>query len=148
MYWNFIINQIFLEFLHATPGSQNITGRSVLSGVSFLFVFGDFLAWVHQSRPRFSSTVVDTVTGEMSLSFRSSRSRIWISLTVGEEDEVWKRMMRNYSPVSKVSLKLMKIQEGRTWQAWNHNRNEVLRIAGYPNPVFNEMWLSWPLIHS
>ena len=29
---------------------------------------------------------------------------------------------------------------GRTWQAWNHNRNEVLRIAGYPNLVFNEMW--------
>ena len=28
----------------------------------------------------------------------------------------------------------------RTWQAWNHNRNEVLRIAKYPNPVFNEMW--------
>ena len=30
---------------------------------------------------------------------------------------------------------------GRTrWQAWNHNRSEVLRIAQYPNPVLNEMW--------
>ena len=30
---------------------------------------------------------------------------------------------------------------GRTsWQAWNHDRNEVLRIAHYPNPVINEMW--------
>ena len=42
-------------------------------------------------------------------------------------------MMRNDSPVSLVSLKLMR-------QAWNHNRNEVLLIANYPNPVFNEMW--------
>ena len=30
---------------------------------------------------------------------------------------------------------------GRTrWQAWNHDRNEVLRITLYSNPVFNEMW--------
>ena len=28
----------------------------------------------------------------------------------------------------------------RTWQARNHNRNEVLRVAGYPNPVLNEIW--------
>ena len=26
------------------------------------------------------------------------------------------------------------------WQAWNHDRNEVLRVALYPNPVWNEMW--------
>ena len=29
---------------------------------------------------------------------------------------------------------------GRTWQAWNHDRNEVFRIEDYPNPVLNEMW--------
>ena len=29
---------------------------------------------------------------------------------------------------------------GRIWQAWNHNSNEIFRVAGYPNPVFNEMW--------
>ena len=28
----------------------------------------------------------------------------------------------------------------RIWQAWNHNKNEVLRVALYPNPVLNEMW--------
>ena len=38
-------------------------------------------------------------------------------------------MMRNDSPVSKVSLKLMKIR-----------KNEILRVTLYPNPVFNEMW--------
>ena len=29
---------------------------------------------------------------------------------------------------------------GRTWQACNHDRNEVFRIADSPNSVFNEMW--------
>ena len=30
---------------------------------------------------------------------------------------------------------------GRTrWQAWNHDRNEVLRITLYSNPVFDDMW--------
>ena len=28
----------------------------------------------------------------------------------------------------------------RSWQAWTHKRNEVLRVAGYPNPVFYQMW--------
>ena len=28
----------------------------------------------------------------------------------------------------------------RIWQAWNHNRNEVLRVAGYSNTFLNEMW--------
>ena len=37
---------------------------------------------------------------------------------------------------------------GRTrWQAWNHNRNEVLRVANYPNPVLMRCGF-WPLIHS
>ena len=35
-----------------------------------------------------SSTVVNTVTGEMSLSIRSSRSRVLVSLAVGDEDEL------------------------------------------------------------
>ena len=29
---------------------------------------------------------------------------------------------------------------GRTGQAWNHNRNEVLCVADNPNSVLNEMW--------
>ena len=37
--------------------------------------------------PDRSSTELNTCTGEMSLLFPSSRSRIWISLTVCEEDE-------------------------------------------------------------
>ena len=33
----------------------------------------------------------------------------------------------------------MKIQK-MNLTSLNHDRNEVLRIANYPNPVFNEMW--------
>ena len=72
--------------LAATPRSQNTTIHSVPSWIPF-FVFRFLLAWVSSGRPDLSSTEVDTCTGEMSLSIRSSRSRVWISLTVGEEDE-------------------------------------------------------------
>ena len=46
-------------------------------------------------------------------------------------------MLSNDSHVWKVSLKLMKIQ---STNLTSHNRNEVFRIAGNPNPVFDEMW--------
>ena len=55
-----------------------------------LLVFGVLLAWSTSGLPDLSSTVVDTVTGEMSLSIRSSRSRVLVSLTVGDEDELEK----------------------------------------------------------
>ena len=38
---------------------------------------------------------------------------------------------------------------GRTrWQAWNHDRNKVLRVALYPNTVFLMRCGFWQLIHS
>ena len=46
------------------------------------------MAWSVSGRPDRSSTVVGTVTGEVSLSIRSSRSRDLISLTVSDEDEL------------------------------------------------------------
>ena len=56
--------------------------------VSFLFVLVVLLAWISSSRPDLSSTAVDTCTVEMSLSVRSSRSLVFVSLTVGDEDEL------------------------------------------------------------
>ena len=57
----------FPWILAATPGFQNTTGC-----------------------PDRSSTLVDTVTGEMSLSIRSSRSRVSLPLdvAVGDKDEL------------------------------------------------------------
>ena len=46
------------------------------------------MAWSISGLPDLSSNEVDTVTGEMSLSVRSPLSRVLVSLTVGEEDEV------------------------------------------------------------
>ena len=73
---------------------------------SFLLGFGFLLASSISGLPDLSSTVVDTVTGEMSLSAQSSRSRVSVSLTVGDEDEL-EEVLSNDSPVLKVSLKLM-----------------------------------------
>ena len=71
----------------ARPVSANKGSPRSLLG-SFFFGFGFWLAWSISGRPDPSSTVVDTVTGEMSLSVRFPRSRVWISLTGGDEDEV------------------------------------------------------------
>ena len=69
--------------------------------------FGIILAWFTTGCPDRSSTLVDTVTGEMSLSIRSSRSRVSLpfDVTVGDEDEL-EEDVDNDSPVLKVSLKL------------------------------------------
>ena len=54
----------------------------------FLIVLVVLLAWSTSGLPDLSSTVVDTVTGEVLLSIRSSRSRVLVSLPVGDEDEL------------------------------------------------------------
>ena len=50
-----------------------------------------------------------------------------------------KKTMKNDSPVSKVSSKLMKIQR-KNLTSWDHDGNEVLCVADNPNSVLNEMW--------
>ena len=78
----------FLRIIAATPGFQNTTGLPVLSVALFYWFVGVLLAWSTSGLPDLSSTAVDTVTGEMSLSIRSSRSRVLVSLTVSDEDEL------------------------------------------------------------
>ena len=48
-------------------------------------------------------------------------------------------MLRNDSPVSKVSLKLMKIQRTNL-TSLEPQSEQVFRTANCPNPVFNETW--------
>ena len=57
---------------------------------SFMWFLGILLAWFTTGCSVRSSTLVDTVTGEMSLSIRFSRSRVSLPLdvTVGDEDEL------------------------------------------------------------
>ena len=78
---NSVIHQNFTEFLQ--PFQYVGTQRAAPFPLGFLFMgFGFLLAWSIPGRPDRSSTIVDTVTGKMSLSVRSSRSRVWISLTL------------------------------------------------------------------
>ena len=66
--------QDFFCTLATTPGSQNTTGRSVLSR-RFLYFCWDLLAWI-SSGPDLSSTEFDTSTREMLLSVQSSFSSL------------------------------------------------------------------------
>ena len=82
----------------------------------------------------------------MSLSI-PSRSRIWISLTVGEEDAVEEDDEERLSCLEGV-LEVDEDPEDELDKPGTININEVLRFARYPNPVFAEMVCFWPLIHS
>ena len=57
---------------------------------------------------------------------------------------LWRRAWRRCWTMTLLSWKCPWCWRARSWrriwQAWNHNRNEVLRVAGNPNPVFNETW--------
>ena len=56
-------------------------------------------------------------------------------------------MMRNDSRLEGV-FEVDEDPEDELDRPWNHDRNEVLCIANYPNPVFNEMWFFDRSIHS
>ena len=68
----------------------SISGRPDLSVAPFYGFFWKLLAWFTTGCPVRSSTLVDTVSGEMSLSIRFSRSRVSLPLdvTVSDEDEL------------------------------------------------------------
>ena len=128
-------------------GSSEHNGllRSIV--VSFLFVFGISLAWISSGCPDLSSTELDTGTGEMSLlvafspfsnrQFAYCRWRRW----------GWGRWWRMTLLFHRCPWSWWR-SRGRTWQVRNHDRNEVLGIARYSNPVFDEICGFWPLIHS
>ena len=123
--------------------SEFITGLSVLSVVLFcLFFFFKKKNLISISGlPDISSTAVDTVTGEMSLSIRSSQFSS-LSITYCRwRRRAWRRCWA-MTPLSRKCPWSWWIKSWRRicWQAWKHDRNEVLRDALYLNTVFNEMW--------
>ena len=139
---NFIVHQFFSEFLQPLRdfracttwvGKQRVAPfpqqRASPFRVSFDWVL-DVDRW---------TTVVDTVTGDLSLSVRSCRSRVLVSLTVGDEDEL-EEDVEQWLPSWKYPWSWWIRSRRRIWQAWRHNRHEVLRFAMDPNPVLNEIW--------
>ena len=159
---NSFIHKIFLWILAATPGFQHTTalhlsrqtrGFFVLSWFLRHLVWDFWLAWEgtkigtkqrvspfyhlfniwtwHRHWRRINSTLI--------LSFSS--------LTVAWCCRSWwrKRAWGRCRMMTLLSWKChwgwrMKTGGRTRWKAWNQDRNEVLRVALYPNPVLNEMW--------
>ena len=134
--WNFIIHQIFPEFLQ---GISEFNGLPSSIVVSLLFSFWVFVGLSSIRSPWSIINLLDTCTGEMSLLFPSSLSRIWISLTVSEEDED-EEDDEEWLSCFKGVFEVNDDPEDELDKTWYHDRNEVFRIADYPNPFLNEMW--------
>ena len=122
-----------------TESVNNGSSRSILG--SFLFVFWWFY-WLgyHQVALIYHQPNLTLALEKCHCYSHLSRSRTRISPTVGEEDED-EEDDEEWLILFQKCLWSRWRSRGRTWQAWNHSRNEVLRVARYPNPVFNKMWL-------
>ena len=151
LFRNFIIHHIFSEFLQplrdfrtqrVTPFYHGLLFMGLwvfLVGLATLLVIG-FTATT--GLPALSSTLeLDTCTGEVSLSVWSSLSSLTVTWC-----SWWRRRARRrcrmMPPLSWRCHWGWRVKTGgRTrWQAWNHGKNEVLRVALHPNHVLNEMW--------
>ena len=147
-------------FLAAIPVFRNVTGLSVLDrGLRFYFgIFG----WLSLSqklffwgsrRTQFSPclpfnmftwhsygigiypTQVSPCLSSHTVAWLSWRCHGWWSR------RAWgRRRMINFLPWRCHGCWRRQAWGRTRWYAWNHNRNEVLRVARYPKPVFNEMW--------
>ena len=140
---NSIIHEILSEFLQPLRMSEhNGSLRSIV--VSSLFGFGFLVGLGHNGSHHsiISSTCeLDTGTGWMGI--YPTQIFPFSGLTVA-----WRWSRRAWGRCRMITVLSWRCHwcwrmrtGGRTRrQAWNHDRNEVLRIANYPNPVFNEMW--------
>ena len=119
--------------LAATPGSQNTTGCSVLSRFFFIW-FWDFIG---ESFIRLPWSIIN---GSWHKHWRGVPvNPIFSFSNLNFTYRWWRRRWWGMTLLSRRCLWSRWRSRGRTWQAWNHNRNEVLRVAKYPNPVCNEM---------
>ena len=123
----------FPWILAATPGCRNLTGVSVLNrGLRFYLVleFGLLGQQVYSYWIGIYPTQVSPCS----------------SLTVAWTSHGWwgrwawgRRKMINLLPWRCHGCWRGKTGVRTRWQTRNHDRNEVLRVALYPNTVFNEM---------
>ena len=138
MFWNFVIHQIFSEFLQPLRDLRIQRVAKFYRGLLFV-CFWSFLGlgvirspWSIINRIwhlHWRDITLNPISSLLTLNFTYCRWRRrgwrrWGGMTLLSRMCLWRRWR----------------SRGRTWQAWNHNRNEILRIANYPNPVLNEMW--------
>ena len=127
----------FPWILAATPGSQNTTVRHVPSWVIFCFKGFTGLGiikspWSIINRIwhlHWRDVALNPIFALLTLNFTYCKWRRW-----------GRRRWCGMTLQSRMCLWSWWRSGGRTRQAWNHDRNEVFRIADYPNPVLNEMW--------
>ena len=151
----------FLWILAATPGFQNLrdvrrqtTSVRVLSWSPFYLFLVFLVGWAtllvigFTANNGFHRSIINIETWhrlgeEVSLSVRSSFSSLIITWYCCRwwRRRAWRRCRTMPLPSSRCHWSWKMRTGGRTrWQAWNHDRNEFLRIANNPNSVINEMW--------
>ena len=130
----------FPWILAAIPGSQNHhTGFTVLSGFTF-YCFWDFVGLDFLRLPRsvinqlrhwhWRDVIIRCIFSLSNQNFAYCRCRRW----------GWRRWGRRMTLLFHRCPSSWWRSRGRTWLDWNHNKNEVLCIAHYPNPVFDGKW--------
>ena len=144
-----------LWILAAIPVCRNDTGLTVLDhGLRFFWYW--ILGWISQQL-LFWSSRRKQISPLLPFNMFTWHS-YWIgiyatqvspcsSLTVAWHCHGWwgrrawgRRMMINFLPWRCHGCWRGQAWGRTRWQAWNHDRNEVLRIAFCANPVFTEMW--------
>ena len=157
MFRNFVIHQIFSEFLQPLGdvracttwvGKQQVTPfpqQRVSPFFQFFFWWGfwDLVGLVHKGLLR------STVNRSWHVHWRDvilNSILLFSSLiTTWCYRRWWWRAWRRCSTMTPLSWKCPWSWQIRTggrtrWQAWNHDRNEVLRLTLCSNPVLDEMW--------
>ena len=131
----------FTWILAASPGCQNTTSCPVLSWFPF-FCFWYLVGFVHNGLSRSIVNISwhrhwKVITFSSILSFLSLITT-WCCC------RWWRRAWRKSRTKTLLSWRcpwswLIRIGRRTRWQAWKHDRNEVLRVALCSNPVLNEM---------
>ena len=135
---NFIIHQIFPEFLQ--PLRDVRTQRVAPFHLGFFFMeYWDFVGLVHNGLP-LSIVNISWHRHWRGVTFNSILSFSSLIITYCRW---WRRSWRRCRTMTLLRCPwswLIRTGGRPRWQAWNHDRNEVLRVPLYSNPVFNEMW--------
>ena len=122
------------EYKGSPRSFNNVSPRSFCD--PFLFVFWNFTGLINIGSPR--SFINRSCSHWRDVTFNSILSFSSLGFTYRRW---WRRASRRCWAMTLLSWKCpwsWRIRSWREicWQAWNHDRNEVLRVALYPNPVF------------
>ena len=149
VYWNFIIHQNFLEFLQPIQDLRTYTdwiGQQRVARFYRGFLFIWFLGFIGLGFIRLPWSIINRC-----------RHWHWRDVTVSPFSNLtftyswWRRGSRRWWRMTLLFHRCPRSwwrSRWRTWQAKNHDRNEVLRIEKLSESRFKWDVVFWPLIHS